>query len=200
MDKIDFIELATYCTNKYRESHNTNNNSYAGTLYVAILEDNQVLCSKTPHVLKNAEKCILVHQRDQLAVSNYYWYNIDYINDNGCVFNGNLGDGFSIEVSAWGSFSNQIMSLDYNGSHLFWCRPPFEDHMPKVWELYTRLKDVPAEKEIKLIAELFRKDENILELEKKVEDFTFTNQLLKQERDQYKELLEDIRIIINKNS
>lgn len=201
MDRIDFVELASYCTNKYRESHNTNSNSYAGTLYVAILENNQVLCSRTPHVLKNAEKCILVHQRDQLAVSNYYyWYNIDYIDENGCVSNGNLGDGFSIDVSAWGSFSNQIMSLDYNGSHLFWCGVPFEDHMPKVWELYTRLKDIPAEKEIKLIADLFRKDEKILDLEKEIEDFKFTNHLLEQERNQYRELLDEIKDALNKRA
>lgn len=199
MDKIDFVELATYCANKYRESHNTSNNSYAGTLYVAILEDNQVLCSRTPHVLKNAEKCILVHQRDQLAISNYYyWYNIEYIDENGCVSNGNLGNDFSIEVTAWGQYSNQIMSLDYNSSHLFWCRPPFEDHMPKVWELYTRLKDVTTEKEIKLIADLFRKDEKILELEKEIEDFKFTNHLLEQERNQYKELLDEIKEALNK--
>jgi hypothetical protein len=197
MEKIDFFELATYCTNKYRESHNTNNNSYAGTLYVAILEDNQVMCSKTPHILRNCVKCILVHRRDTLAQTNsYYWYNVEVIDENGCIYDGNLGNGYSIEVNAWGQYSNQIMSLDYNSSHLFWCRPPFEDHMPKVWELYTRLKDVPTEKEIKLIADLFRKDEKILELEKEIEDFKFTNLLLEQERNQYKEMLDEIRDVV----
>jgi hypothetical protein len=70
--------------------------------------------------------------------------------------------------------------------------------MPKVWELYTRLKDVPTEKEIKLIADLFRKDEKILELEKEIEDFKFTNHLLEQERNQYKELLDEIKEALNK--
>lgn len=90
------------------------------------------------------------------------------------------------------------MSLDYNHSHMFWCRPPFEDHMAKLWEIYIRLKDVPTEKEIKLTAELIRKDEKIFELEKKVEDFTFTNQLLTQERYQYKELLDEIKEMVEK--
>lgn len=199
MDKIDFVELATFCVNRYKESHSTSSDSYAGTLYVAILEDNSVLCSRTPHVLKNAVKCLLIHQRSELAISNYYlWYNIEFIDDKGCVFDGNLGNGFKLEVSAWGQFSNQMMSLLYNQSSLYWCSPPFEDHITKVWEIYTRLKDIPTEKEINLIANLFRKDDEILELEKKVEDFTFTNQLLKQERDQYKELLDEIKEMVEK--
>jgi hypothetical protein len=81
---------------------------------------------------------------------------------------------------------------------LYWCRPPFEDHIAKVWEIYSRLKDFSTEKEINLTAELIRKDEKILELEKQVEDFTFTNQLLKQERDQYKELLDEIKEMVEK--
>lgn len=199
MDKIDFVELATFCVNRYNESHNTSSNRYAGTLYVGISEDNHVMCSITPHILRNCVKSILVHRRDTLAQTNsYYWYDIEFIDENGCVSDGNLGNGYSISVHAWGQYSNQIMSLDYNNSHMFWCRPPFEDHMPKVWELYTRLKDVPTEKEIKLIADLFRKDEKILELEKEIEDFKFTNHLLEQERNQYKELLDEIKEALNK--
>ena len=60
------------------------------------------------------------------------------------------------------------------------------------------MKDFSTEKEINLTAELIRKDEKILELEKEVEDFTFTNQLLKQERDQYKELLDEIKEMVEK--
>ena len=197
MNKIDFIELATFCVNRYKESHNSNNNSYVGTLYVAILEDNQVLCSKTPHILTNAEKCILVHQRDQLALSNYYyWYNIEFIDENGCVYDGNLGNGYSLGVSAWGTYANQIMSLDYNNSHLFWCKPPFENCIAKIWGLYIRLKEISSAKEVELVANLFRKDEKILELEKDLEEFRFSNKLLEQERDQYKDLLDEIKQII----
>jgi hypothetical protein len=68
----------------------------------------------------------------------------------------------------------------------------------KVWELYTKIKDIPTESERNLVIDLFKKDEKILELEKKVEDFTFTNQLLKQERDQYKELLDKIKEMVEK--
>ena len=199
MDKIDFIELATFCVNRYKVAHTNNRNIYDGTLYVAILEDNQVLCSRTPHVLKNAEKCLLIHQHSKLAISNYYsWYNVEFIDEKGCVFDGNLGNGFKLDVCPLNQFSNQMMRLLYNQSELFWCEPPFEAHIAKVWELYTRLKDIQTMREICLIAELYRKDEKILELEKEVKDFSYTNQLLKQERDQYKELLDEIKEMVDK--
>ena len=67
-----------------------------------------------------------------------------------------------------------------------------------MWELYTRLKEVSLSKEIELISDLFRKDEQVLTLEKEIEDFKFSNNLLKQERDQYKELLDEIKEITNK--
>ena len=125
-------------------------------------------------------------------------YNVEFIDESGCVHDGNLGDGFNLEVSAWGQFSNQVMSLSYNQSSLYWFHAPFENKIPKMWELYTRLKEVSLSKEIELISDLFRKDEQVLTLEKEIEDFKFSNNLLKQERDQYKELLDEIKEITNK--
>ena len=46
--------------------------------------------------------------------------------------------------------------------------------------------------------ELFKKDEKILELEKEREDFRFSNRLLEQEREQYRDLLDEIRQIVGK--
>ena len=46
--------------------------------------------------------------------------------------------------------------------------------------------------------ELFQKDEKIIELEKQIEDFKFTNHLLEKERDQYKELLDEIKASFSK--
>ena len=201
MEKISFVELATFCTDKYREAHSSNTNSYAGTLYVAIYEDNSVLCSKTPHVLRDCEKCILVHRRDTLAITNsYYWYDIEYIDEKGCVFEGNFGNGFGLDVHASGQYWNQVMCLTYNNTNLYRCKPPFEDHMAKIWNLYSRLKELSSPTEIKLIAELFQKDEHILELEKEFEDFKFSNRLLEEERNQYKELLDELKNLVDNNS
>ena len=199
MDKIDFIELATFCVNRYKEAHTGSGERYEGTLYVAILDDNEVRCSTTPHILRNAEQCILIHHRSQIAISNWYsWYFVEYINAEGSVCGGNLENSFKLKIESWGSFSNQVMSLSYGNDNLnlYWCKAPFDKGIKKAWELYSKLKEIKTLSEIKLIADLFMKDEKIFELKNKVEDFTFANHLLKLERDQYKDLLKDICDIV----
>ena len=47
-----------------------------------------------------------------------------------------------------------------------------------------------------MYAGLFRKDEKILKLEKEIEDFNFLDCLLKQEKEQYKNLLEEVRNLL----
>ena len=70
--------------------------------------------------------------------------------------------------------------------------------MAKVWQLYSRVWGIESANEIRLIAELFKKNEKILELEKEIEDFRFSNRLLEQEREQYRDLLNEIRQIVGK--
>jgi hypothetical protein len=78
MDKIDFVELATFCVNRYKETHTGSGERYEGTLYAAIFDNNEVRCSTTPHILRNAEQCILIHHRSQIAISNWYsWYFVE---------------------------------------------------------------------------------------------------------------------------
>jgi hypothetical protein len=79
---------------------------------------------------------------------------------------------------------------------LYWCDAPWDLHLPQIWELYNRIKNVKSEKEINLIVDLFSKDEKILKLEKEIENFTFSNHLLMQERDQFRNLLKEIRDIV----
>ena len=50
MGRVDFIEIAEYCVNRYKEAHNSQNDSYENTLYVAITSDNRILLSSTPHI------------------------------------------------------------------------------------------------------------------------------------------------------
>jgi hypothetical protein len=66
-----------------------------------------------------------------------------------------------------------------------------------VWELYTKIKDIPLESERKLIISLYYKDEHVLNLEKQIEDFKFTNHLLEKERDQYKDMLNEIKDLLD---
>ena len=113
---------------------------------------------------------------------------------------GDLENGFKLKIEAWGSFSNQVMSLSYGNDNLnlYWCKAPFDKGIQKAWELYSKLKEIKVLSEIKLIADLFKKNEEIFELEKKVDDFTFTNHLLEQERNQYQKMLDEIKSVFNK--
>lgn len=193
MDKIDFVELATYCTNRAKEAHSSWGGIYERTHYVSVLEDNTVTYSMTPHILRNAHQCLLMHERSVIPISNiYYWYEFEYINPEGCVLASDLENGFNL-ISYKRKQDVPYIKLRYKEYYLY-----SNLSIQKVWELYTRLKDVSTEKEIKLIADLFRKDEKILELEKEIEDFKFTNHLLEQERNQYKEMLDEIKEALNK--
>ena len=80
MANVDFVELAIYCANRYKEAHTEKNSErYVGTLYVCIAEDNSIMCSKTPHILRSAHQCILIHERSELAISNWYsWYRVEF--------------------------------------------------------------------------------------------------------------------------
>ena len=90
------------------------------------------------------------------------------------------------------------MWLKHEDTELFSCKEPWEKHIAKVWKLYSRIKDVKSSKEIQLIANLFKQDDKILELEKEIENFKFEKHLLEQEKYQYKSLLDEVKQIIDK--
>jgi predicted patatin/cPLA2 family phospholipase len=54
--------------------------------------------------------------------------------------------------------------------------------------------------EMMLVVDAFEKDERILELERQIEDFKFTNNLLERERDQYKDMLDEIKELLNQKN
>lgn len=199
MEKVDFFELATYCQEKYKEAHNTRDNRYVKTLFVAITSEGGVVTSTTPHILREAEQCILIHERSELAYTNHYsWYDVEYINDKGAVYANRLDEDFELYVGAFNGFDNQVMRLQYDDKIIHSCIRPWEKSIAKVWKLYSRVKNVKSSAEINLIAELFQKDEKILALEKQIEDFKFTKQLLEQQRNQYKSLLDNIKEALTK--
>ncbi len=202
MEKIDFVEIATYCVNQFKAAHNSDNDSYEGTLYVAVSEDDQVKCSRTPHVLKETNRCLLVHEHSALAYTNYYrWYKIQYIDENGCVTDERLENGYDLDITYSGTYSNKWLRLTHNGVELYSCKPfPVEEKIAKVWELYQKVKSIENEKEIKLVANLFKKDEKILELEKEIEGFTYENHLLEQQKKQYQGLLDEIKEMVESKS
>lgn len=112
---IDFIELGKYCQAEYKASLDGKNNKYSKTIFVAIKEDNNILVSTTPHILAQAKKCILIHERSCLAISNWYsWYMVQFINEKGEVFVNRIDEEFELYTVAAGGFANQELRLSAN--------------------------------------------------------------------------------------
>ena len=97
MTDINFIELAEYCQNRYKEENTSNDVKYISTLFVAITKDGEVLPSKTPHILRNAEQCILFHI-SSYKNNNYWWssYKFQFISNDGVVSDYQLDDKFAL--------------------------------------------------------------------------------------------------------
>lgn len=199
MEEINFIELATFCQNEKKEAYEKMTDTrYAFTIYVAITEDNQVIVSRTPHILSHANKCILIHSRSTLAITNRYnWYDIQFINECGQVLEDALDDEFSLEVCAYGGYANQRIDLSADGIQYYSASMPCDNSIVDIWKLYLRLKEAKTPTERDLISSLFRKDKQILELEKEVEDFKFKTHMLEEEKLMYKSVLKEIQNVVN---
>ena len=196
--KIDFVKLATYCQNRYKDSLVSPKEKYIMTLFVSIKNDTEIKKSTTPHILENADSCILIHQRSELAYQNWYvWYYVEYINAEGAVFNNNFGDDLTVSVIANGPTDNQCMTISDKKNT--YCRikwGPKEYPIEKIWYLYCSLRRVSSPSRRMLIANLFEKEEIILQLKEDIQDLHFSNKLLEQERDQYKGLLDEIQNLV----
>lgn len=196
--KIDFVDLAKYCQTEYKESINRNKGEkYDKTLFVAIREDDTISVSSTPHILSDANKCILIHGKWEVAIKNWYlWYCVQFINESGEVLTNRIDDEFEMEISPIGGWANQCLCLSADNRIYYSCSAPWENSIKSVWELYLRLKKADTEYERKLISSLFKKDEKILELEKKSQNFEYKTQLLEKENDLYKGILDEIKCLM----
>lgn len=195
---IDFVELGTYCQTEYRKTLDSLKDKYRKTLFVAIKDDNSISVSATPHILSNAKKCILIHERLSLAISNWYsWYVVQFINENGEVLVGRLDNDFELCTVACGGYDNQWLELRADHRTYYSCKAPWkENDIKSIWGLYVRLKQATTECERNLIASLFKKDQTILELEKANRNFEYKTQLLENEKKLYKGILDDIKNLL----
>lgn len=193
-----FKDIAKYCTERFKNSLDEGSERYVGTLYVSIDEHNFVDCSTTPHILSQATKCILIHSRQALAITRWYtWYKVEYIDEEGSVTDGMLGNGFRLYSTNRGSFLDQVLILYHDDLEIYSCPAPFEDKMQKVWDVYLRARKMNSQAARELMAELIEKDETILELEGEIANLKFTNILLEKQKKQYRGLLRQIREMVD---
>ena len=162
MEQIDFIELAEYCVKKAKEVPSYVIKHYEKTLYVSISEDNSVKCSMTPHILRDAYQCILMHK---MTDYNDTWYEIEFINENGCVKVSYLDDIFILSSERTKRDKPLIILKEHwvnkvgvDEYHML-CS---SDDICKIWDIYSRIKDVSSKSEWKLIVEMFKSNEKIV--------------------------------------
>ncbi|MGM9797600.1 MAG: hypothetical protein ACI3ZY_08535 [Parabacteroides sp.] len=196
--KIDFVEIGKYCQEEFKKEHNSERENYRKTLFVSIQDDNRIRVSTIPHILSNASKCLLIHEYSAQAVTNWYsWYKVQFISEEGEVLDERLDEEFELCIYPVAGYNDQRLTLYADESTYYSCQAPCnKTDIQSVWNLYVRLKQASTECERNMIASLFQKDQTILELEKANRNFEYKVQLLEEERDLYKGILDDIKDLL----
>ena len=175
MNNIDFIELSRECVSRKKGSYeNDEHNSYVSTLFVAIDENDEVICSYDSQILESAYECILIHCTSVLAVTNHYKsYSIEYIDQKGFNNQDILKNDCYMRIHWVGSWANELLSLYHGENELYTCRPPFEGHMQRLWTSYCNIRGVRNHDEIldNLKAELVSKSKRVKELENQIAQY-----------------------------
>lgn len=197
-NNIDFYDLALFCVEEFKNALNKEKSNYIDTTFVSIDNDNNLWKSKTPHILKNAEKALLIHKKTERAYTNWYiWYKVEFIDSDGCVHANSIDDEFELRISANGEFANQCISLSAYQT-VFYCKLYDDSLIDTVWSLYVKCKECKTLNEMKLVSLLAKQDESILSLKKELDNQTFSTMLIEKERNLYKSLLDDISLMVRK--
>lgn len=167
---IDFVEISQERVYKFKASLDSPEISrYIKTLYVAISQDDKVVCAYDSSVLSDAYQCILIHCKSLLAVTNWYnWYQVEFINHNGLNLGRIIGNDCTISINWEGSYSNQVMKLCHRDKEIYSCKSPFENHMQGVWNAYCKTLEEGRGEMTALKSLLAQKEERIHELEEQV--------------------------------
>lgn len=204
MSKIDLVKIAKDVVLEFKAEYDKKTNcEFVGyQLYASILENGDIQTSTRPNVLNEGKECFIIMTHSDLAVTNYYrWYVIKHIDSNGNVHDGYYSNGWHIEISSWGSFSNQVLSLNKEGKCMFsetqgpW-ENPWEEPVHKLWERFLIFKDCKSIDEIEYIAENFELKEKIIELDSKISALDFAKKRIEIQMKKYESLLDEISKLI----
>lgn len=201
-NKINIHQIALDCTSNIKKDITAKGNGfrYKDTKYVSISESNELLVSETPDILRKDEvrQCIMIHRYKRKEITIWYsWYIVQFIDESGCVLTDRLDERFKLHINYVGHYGNQWMSLLFDGKCIFSLEWPNEAKLQTVWNLYQKCKACHTEREVQLLGELAKKDASIFSLSSEVANLSYAEELLKQERDFYKSLLNEIKNLIH---
>ena len=210
MDKTDFVEIAKFCHDEVEEEcRKASKKWFVKTLYAAIDEDEEINVSSTSHILRDATRCILIHEWHYLAVTlTYDAYTLQYIDESGAVNGGNFGEGYSIGIHPASFNYPAKMFLRRNNTEVFSTRTDFsgndaynygwETVLKDVWKLYLKCrKECTTEKEIRLLCDLVKEQNTTRLLQNKIDVNEYYKMLVQKECEAYKQVLDEINGMLN---
>ena len=191
---VNFEQIAESCVKKYQEGLDKNV-KHLQTLYVAISKDDDVTCSLTPSILKDAYRCILIHKCNSSVYPNVY--RINYISEKGGVTNGFIDKEYYISIEP--DFNVQqpfpfylILNNSIYGIS-FTFKRPFEDKLQKIWNIYCKVKDAKSKEELILLKKIVGNEKKQSEIKA---DLDSAYHLLDELNNKYRKLLDDIKSLV----
>lgn len=197
------LEIAEYCKQEVEKECKTSDRYGYEIKYVAIFEDSSIRISQTPHILKEASQCLLIHKWMQRASTNYYsTYRVQHIKEDGSVLLGMLDEDYTFGVYSAGFNRSAQVHLEYKGNHVYEKSLDYnvklENVISFVWALYLKCKsECKTSFECKLLGKLARQEQTIAELEDKLAGSSIQEQILEAQVGEYKSLLRDIQSLID---
>jgi len=202
---VDFLELAIYCKQEIEKKCAESDRKWSyEILYVAIFGDDSIKVSRTPHILKEAKRCILVHSWQQLAVTIAYdTYLVQCINENGEVLQDVLDNDYSIHINPASFNCSSSISLSRSSQTIYdaklWSNGEYmlPQRIVFIWDLYKKSKqECRTLMESQLLGKLAKAEQSIKDLNSKLVDSSVNEQLLKAEVRQYRSLLDEIKNLV----
>lgn len=204
---LDFLELAAYCKQETEQKCSESDRKCRyEILYAAIFDDDSIKVSRTPHILKEAKCCILVHSWQQLAATIYYdTYFVQCINEEGEVLQDVLDSDYRIHINPSSYTRCASISLTRSSETIYqaklWSNGELllPQRLVYVWNLYKRSKEeCKTLMESQLLGKLAKAEQSIQELNSKLTDSSIKEQLLEAETRQYRSLLDEIKNLVDK--
>ena len=193
MNMVNFEQIAESCVKKYQEGLDKNV-KHLQTLYVAISKDDDVTCSLTPSILKDAYRCILIHKCNSSVYPNVY--RINYISEKGGVTNGFIDKDYYISVKPdlhVQPYSFYLILENSKYDILFSFKIPFEDKLQKIWNIYCKVKDVKSKEELILLKKIIGNEKKQSEIKAELDS---AYHLLDELNNKYRKLLDDIKSLV----
>ena len=184
---MNIIDLAIRRIAQIKEEYREKHKGYEDTSFIAIQEDNHLLCSIDPNILENAKQCILVHKNSVVDFytghPNYtFSYDVECVNEDGEILKESIDKAFKLFVKRYAYDRDYSLYLTTNGI-CYDCCPSWDntasirESFQSMWNLYNELKKVETPKERATIVKLYKKDETILQQKKEIENFSYVNTL-----------------------